>query len=1036
MDVGSKFLRLIMLGEFSTEVAVLATRLGVCGVDVSVFDSIKSLPFLLSRYDVLLTEQSWLRTLSSKERGALSGCACEAAEWIVLSDLADNVLDQVEWLRVGVSHFFQHPLDVHRVASLFHAAHARLGAQSLRAILLDDNQKNLIDKAEALRDAGIDVFATQDPLVALDAVNHFNPDVLVASAHLPSLSARELLVIARQRSENTLLPVIFLTGSADVEAVQLSSCVCFLIEPVGLESLVATLTSQALDYRSVRRGFVQLREDALRARARLKALRSAIDQHAIISVTDGAGNIVHVNDRFCGISGYSRKELLGENHRLVKSNIHTPTYYQDLWQTISSGKVWRGELCNKAKNGDFYWVEATIVPFLDSAGKPAQYMSVRTDITALKCSTDALRLSHERLRLIQNVTSIGTWDLNVANGDVSCSGRTLQLFGYQPGIPKKDYEDFLAAVHADDRQTLAHIINVSLENRTPYEAEFRVVWPDNTVHWLQEKGAVVSDETDGAFHLVGVVQDIQVRKMAEIALAESEVRFRGAFEASGIGMALISLSGAWLLVNSALCSMLGFSEDELLATDLKTLTHSNDYAVDQALLKRFLSGEISSWQHEKRYYAKGGRIVWVLLNISVVHNGDGQYVHFVYQVQDITARKIAEQRLALFRNELADAKKAADQANQAKSDFLSSMSHELRTPMNAVLGFAQMLECDGDLNADQKDSVQEILKGGKHLLGLISEVLDLAKIESGNTGISFEPVALACLLKECWSLTQVLADARHITAHFNVPATIAVYADRVRLKQVFLNLLSNAIKYNREGGNIHVGIQPVGGIRLKITITDTGSGISPKRVPELFQPFNRLDAEHSDIEGTGIGLTISRRLIELMQGTVGVVSEVGTGTTFWVELPAQPTVGLETNHDFGNAAHDSIEPQRQDCALYIDDDPVNVKLITGLFGKRSPIHLVTAVTPQLGIELALGYRPDVILLDLNMQSIDGYKVLDVLDARFENVPIIALTANAMPHDIERALSAGFAKCLTKPIDFGLLMSAVEECLADSKEAQT
>ncbi|WP_443696585.1 PAS domain-containing protein, partial [Pseudomonas sp.] len=508
---------------------MLVTRLDLKGFEVSECRSLKLLPAPSGRQEVLLTEQSWLSTRSLTERGELSERARDAAEWIVLSDAADSVPDQIEWLRLGVSLFFQCPLDVDGVVSLIEAAQARCNAQPLRVILLDCDQSSLTSKSEALRDVGVNVFSTSDPLAALDAVNHFKPDVLVASAHLPSLSAGELLVIARQRPDNALLPIIFLTRSADVEAMpqaKVSSGVCFLTEPVGLALLVATLTSQALGYRSVKSAFVRVREDALRARVRLKALRSAIDQHAIISVADGAGNIVHVNDRFCQISGYSRKELLGKNHRLIKSTVHDSTYYQALWGTISAGKTWRGELCNRAKNGDAYWVEATIIPFLDAAGKPVQYMSVRTDITALKCSENALRLSHERLRLSQEVTHIGTWDMNLANGDVSCSDRTLQLFGYPAGILKRDYGDFLIAVHIDDRQNLTRIINASIENRSSYEVEFRVVWPDNTVHWLQEKGAVVSDETDGALHMLGVVQDVHVRKMAEIALAESEVRFR------------------------------------------------------------------------------------------------------------------------------------------------------------------------------------------------------------------------------------------------------------------------------------------------------------------------------------------------------------------------------------------------------------------------------------------------------------------------------------------------------------------------------
>jgi signal transduction histidine kinase/ActR/RegA family two-component response regulator len=394
------------------------------------------------------------------------------------------------------------------------------------------------------------------------------------------------------------------------------------------------------------------------------------------------------------------------------------------------------------------------------------------------------------------------------------------------------------------------------------------------------------------------------------------------------------------------------------------------------------------------------------------------------------------------RSELAKAKDAAESANKAKSEFLASMSHELRTPMNAILGFTQILEYDDELNSDQKDSVAEILKGGRHLLELITEVLDLAKIESGRVHLSIEPVDVAQLIEECQQLMQPLANVRNIMLTIDLPGETAVAADRTRLKQVLLNLLSNAIKYNRDNGKIHVSVSNSANKNLlRINITDTGRGIDAANIALLFQAFNRLGAENSAIEGSGIGLTITRQLMQLMAGTVGVDSVVGTGSTFWLELPFAQLETHDKVPELNRLQAQLVFSQKQRI-LCIDDNRVNLKLISQMLSRRANLEVLTAPSPQLGIELALAQSPDLILLDINMPDMDGYQVLELLkrDPQLKSVPVFAVSANAMPRDIERGLAAGFRQYLVKPLDVNVLLKIVDDTLTrppiDSSEGSS
>lgn len=401
---------------------------------------------------------------------------------------------------------------------------------------------------------------------------------------------------------------------------------------------------------------------------------------------------------------------------------------------------------------------------------------------------------------------------------------------------------------------------------------------------------------------------------------------------------------------------------------------------------------------------------------------------------DVTEKYLASKNLEQLNAELVEKSGQAERANKAKSEFLSSMSHELRTPLNAILGFGQLLEFDDTLSSRHQEWAHEILKAGNHLLELINEVLDLSKIEAGHIDLSLEPVDVLTLIDECVALIRPLADKRNISVTHACPSGPMVRADRTRLKQVLLNLMSNAVKYNREGGSVRISILLLADDRCRLAVTDTGFGIPPERMNELFQPFSRLGAEASSIEGTGIGLTITRRIVEAMNGVVAVESKVGEGSTFWVELPQaalMPVAGLEAGKNGTGSRQKSSGLEARHTVLYIEDNPSNLRLVAQILALRPHVRLLTAHTPELGIAYAQADRPDLVLLDINMPGLNGFQVLEILkaDRSLESIPVIAVSANAMARDIERGKAAGFSDYVTKPINIDLFLDTIDHYLS-------
>ena len=494
-------------------------------------------------------------------------------------------------------------------------------------------------------------------------------------------------------------------------------------------------------------------------------------------------------------------------------------------------------------------------------------------------------------------------------------------------------------------------------------------------------------------------------------------------------------SGIITDVNKQMEALTGCTRDELIGAPFKSYFTDPERA--EAGIKLVL-GQKKVTDYELTARARDGKETVVSYNATTFYDRHRTLQGVFGVARDVTERKRFEQALQETNVEMEIAKSTAEKANLAKSDFLSGMSHELRSPLNAILGFAQLMEKASEQPTDlQKESISQILKAGWHLLKLINEILDLAVIESGKVSLSLEPVSLSEVFSECQAMLETVADLQGITMIF--PAydqSIFVWADQTRLKQIIINLLSNAIKYNKPNGSVEVSCVLKDNAHMRISVKDTGAGLAPDKIAQLFQPFNRLGQEASSVTGTGIGLVVTKQLAELMEGVLGVESSEGIGSVFWFELRA---IAAPTRK--ADKAELTISPQKttpfeihQCTLLYIEDNLANMKLVEQLIALRKDIKLLTAVDGTLGIELARRTLPDVILMDINLPGISGIDALKILqqDPLTCKIPVVALSANAMLRDIKLGIDLGFFRYLTKPIKVNEFMETLNEALEFSK----
>jgi PAS domain S-box-containing protein len=553
--------------------------------------------------------------------------------------------------------------------------------------------------------------------------------------------------------------------------------------------------------------------------------------------------------------------------------------------------------------------------------------------------------------------------------------------------------------------------------------------------WIRENAHLVRSDDGTPLYYEGTVEDITRQRHTEMALQASERRFRAFTERAQVLTVVCDAQGSVSYASPAAQRLVGFAPEELVGSCIFDWLHPDDLQLaraDMAAALDFSSDELET--------------------VCRVHHADGQWRHLavlannclsdpavagvVLNMRDVSGRTRAEEALRALNAELEQrvqqrtlelvhARDEAESANRAKSEFLSRMSHELRTPMHAILGFGQLLQGDAALALAEpsRTHLREILRAGQRLLGLINELLDLERIEAGQLALAPDTVDLAPLLQECLLASDAVARQHRVQLPdlqtLSLPGR--VMADRQRLKQVLLNLLSNAIKHNRRGGQ--VGLQVVDdGDALRITVSDTGPGLDEAQRSRLFHAFERLGADRGAVDGAGIGLALSKRLVELMGGQIGLDSEPGVGSRFWVRLACA---------DAAPAAQDAA-PAHSGTVLYVEDNPVNVLLMEAMLGQQTRLRLISADLPEAGLQLAREQRPDLVLLDIQLPGMDGYEVLRRLraDEGTRGIPVIAVSANAMPADIERGLAAGFDDYLTKPIDQRVLMAKLQGVLQD------
>jgi PAS domain S-box-containing protein len=611
---------------------------------------------------------------------------------------------------------------------------------------------------------------------------------------------------------------------------------------------------------------------------------------------------------------------------------------------------------------------------------------------------------------------------------------------------------FIEFIHPDDRKaTLAAAEKVSGgKTLTAFENRYRC--QDGSYRCFQwSVTPVVEDRV-----MYGVARDITERKRAEATLLKAGALQRAIFNSANFSYIATDARGVIQIFNVGAERMLGYTAAEVVNQITPADLHDPQEVIARATALSlecatpiapgfealaFKASRGIEDIYELTKVRKDGTRFPAVVSVTALRNAQDAIIGYLLVGTDNTARQVVEEERKRFERALQEtnvkleiAKTVAEKANLAKSDFLSSMSHELRSPLNAILGFAQLMESASPApTASQSKSIAQILQAGWYLLKLINEVLDLAVIESGKVSLSKESVSLSELLSECQSMMAPQAQERGIRMTFpQFDTPVFVSADRTRLKQIILNLLSNAIKYNKVQGTVVVDCSARVPDRIRISVEDTGAGLPPEKLAQLFSPFNRLGQEAGSVAGTGIGLVVSKRLTELMGGVIGVESTVGMGCVFWCEMMAAeaPQVAA-AGGESGALLHPEASadaPRR--TLLYVEDNPANMQLVEELIGRFPDLMLITAVNGTLGIERARTSQPQLILMDINLPGISGSKALKILreDPATSHIPVIALSANAMPRDIEKGLEAGFFRYLTKPIKIKELVDTLNVAL--------
>ncbi|NOQ34640.1 MAG: PAS domain S-box protein [Methylococcaceae bacterium] len=734
---------------------------------------------------------------------------------------------------------------------------------------------------------------------------------------------------------------------------------------------------------------------------------------------DEAGMICVINPAAEKMFGYKKSEIFGKSISILMPEPHDRFHDTYVQRYCHSGQSVVG---NGIRQVEGLHKNKTIIP-LEIVLTEVQENNKRLFLGSLRdVSLEAkqykqLKKIKQDLQHSQEYAGIGYWHLDLVTKNLEYSNNFKNIYGLNEQSELSSYKDLIGNVYYEDKQALFTAISSYLkgENQNYFDEEYRVVCEDGSFKWVQAKGEIEHKDDKPVF-LHGIIQDISSRKASEA----KETSLGRILNKANIEIYIFDVvTLKFVEVNELAKENLGYSLAELKEMSPLIIKSELNQRQFSEIIRPLLENKQKKINFQSKHYRKDGTAYPVEVLLQKMNYNNREV--FVAFVEDMTEREKVIKKLY--------------EASQAKSLFLSRMSHELRTPLNAILGFSQLMQLDDDepLGEEQADSLGEIYKAGEHLLDLINEILEISRIEAGKYNLNLEKIDLTQIAADTHKLAQPIAASYGITLINELKESPYVYADGKLIKQILLNLITNAIKYNKKDGSVRFNIIVADESydSLRIEVNDTGIGLSTEQLKKAFQPFERLGAETTDIEGTGVGLTLCKELVELMKGEIGVESCVNEGSCFWFSLPIFKETTTEKLQTLEEPIKPSLKRNKNVAAtiLYIEDNIANAKLVEYTL-KKLNYKFLLASDIKTGFEIAQAYLPDLILIDINLPKINGLEGKKLFDAhpKLNKIPTLAISASAMAHDKEAALKAGYSEFIGKPINLVKLQERINAYL--------